>query len=225
MCDFESLTCITHCQQINVFIFVLVASQTKFLIILHLVCQLLRRVNIYRKFLLCWAQGAFFVDGAVSTSVLEALDRLFDALPPGGKKVHGANERRNFTDTAGWVVGAVEAALRTAAHGESFVFPQLRFLDYTAGGGLPAHVDLARTEGSTKSTLTFCLYLNDVEGGETALLRRHTDINPVAKCAPVRGRLFAFPHICPHMALPARTGKRLLRGDCTIHGWPRASGG
>merc|ERR1712151_850019 len=83
----------------------------------------------------------------------------------------------------------------------------MRFLHYAeVGGGLPPHLDLARTDGQgRRSTHTFILYLADcVAGGETVLLGRHEDSpeSVLAEVTPRRGRLLLFPHQCPHLARP-----------------------
>ena len=111
--------------------------------------------------------------------------------------------------------------------GSSASLPHLRFLDYAPDGGLAPHVDLARrADGDgAKSTHTFCLYLTDTDGGETVLLKAHNDPEALAEVEPRRGRLFVFEHVCPHMARPAATPKRLLRGDLLFVGDGAASRG
>mmetsp|Transcript_109858 Transcript_109858/g.342421 ORF Transcript_109858/g.342421 Transcript_109858/m.342421 type:complete len:106 (+) Transcript_109858:223-540(+) len=96
---------------------------------------------------------------------------------------------------------------------------QMRFLHYLeAGGGLPPHVDLARTDlMGRRSSHTFILYLTDCsEGGETVLLERMEDAEDavLAVVRPRRGRLLLFPHKCPHLARPTvEVPKLLLRGE------------
>ncbi|CAK0912151.1 unnamed protein product, partial [Prorocentrum cordatum] len=52
-------------------------------------------------------------------------------------------------------------------------------------------------------------------GGQTVLLESlDADAPPLASVAPARGRLFLFPHDCPHKAEPVlRPPKLLLRGE------------
>ena len=96
----------------------------------------------------------------------------------------------------------------------------MRFLLYAeAGGGLPPHVDLTRTDhrGRT-STHTFILYLTDcarrrdrAPRGDRAAVGRGGDGDAKA------GRLFVFPHAHPHMArevVAEGLPKVLLRGEC-----------
>jgi len=75
------------------------------------------------------------------------------------------------------------------------------------------------------STHTFILYLTTVaEGGETVLLdtlpaNKNSSLdssNSIVQCAikPVKGRLFVFPHACPHAGRHVVEGSKLiLRGD------------
>merc|ERR1712083_99280 len=113
----------------------------------------------------------------------------------------------------GWVLKGLSDALKCG--GLKTAMPQLRFLDYDYGGGLAAHVDLAREHDGLRSTHTFCMYLTDTIGGETTLLESHTaDPVPFVSVTPKRGCLFVFPHMCPHLAAPCLSSKRLLRGDC-----------
>lgn len=110
---------------------------------------------------------------------------------------------------------------------ENLTMPHMRFLHYSKiGGGLPAHVDLARTdELGQRSTHTFILYLwtaqttgeteigQKAENGETVLLTRMEDSAAATLVAvePRRGRLLLFPHMCPHLARPIASPKLLLR--------------
>jgi hypothetical protein len=87
------------------------------------------------------------------------------------------------------------------------------------------HVDLSkRMPGDPQnrsSRRTFLLYLEACEGGggETVLLEREA---PTIEAAGVRhrvepraGRLFFFPHECPHAGAPVRADspKLALRGE------------
>ena len=88
-----------------------------------------------------------------------------------------------------------------------------------AGGGLPPHTDLARTDARGRTSKhTFILYLTDCHtGGTTVLLDRLPQpCTPIACVTPKRGRLFVFPHLCPHMAVAVDTPelpKIILRGE------------
>jgi hypothetical protein len=137
---------------------------------------------------------------------------------------------------AGWELGkggpARQKGPMPACH--CTVAPLVRFLHYTsAGGSLPAHVDLCRVlDGGARTSHTFLLYLNDCErGGETLLLgAREGDealapaggVAPgeravVASVRPKRGRLLVTPHACPHMAAATTSQKLVLRGELLLH--------
>ena len=76
---------------------------------------------------------------------------------------------------------------------------------------------------SRTSTHTFILYLTDCEsGGETVLLRQvpgrrfalTEQENILAAVRPCAGRLFVFPHACPHSGAEVTcVPKLLLRGE------------
>ena len=114
------------------------------------------------------------------------------------------------------------------------VFSHVRFISYLGEDDttsfLAPHIDhpvLDRSSGRM-STHTFILYLTTVEtGGETVLLdhlpaNNHQN-NSSRLCddsivqygvKPVRGRLFVFPHSCPHAGRKVVEGSKLiLRGD------------
>ena len=134
-------------------------------------------------------------------------------------------------DSQGWVQQAFAEALEgiEGLDAPENLMPQMRFLHYSKiGGGLPAHVDLARTdELGRRSTHTFILYLwnaqtetngemetgQKAENGETVLLTRMEDSAAATLVAvePRRGRLLLFPHMCPHLARPIASPKLLLR--------------
>lgn len=112
------------------------------------------------------------------------------------------------------------AALPAWAPCEGEALPFMRFLLYAeAGGGLPPHMDLSRTDVRGRhSRCTFILYLTDcASGGETVLLERLVQPSAVlASVTPRRGRLLVFPHACPHMAAEVVAHglpKILLRGE------------
>jgi hypothetical protein len=107
--------------------------------------------------------------------------------------------------------------------------PLARFLCYaSAGGGLPAHVDLARTWSGLRSSHSFLLYLTDCgRGGETLLLESLPGDSAVGvvpgprrtleRVAPNVGRLLLMPHGCPHAAAPVIDApKLLLRGEALV---------
>mmetsp|Transcript_85063 Transcript_85063/g.273824 ORF Transcript_85063/g.273824 Transcript_85063/m.273824 type:complete len:134 (-) Transcript_85063:188-589(-) len=79
----------------------------------------------------------------------------------------------------------------------------------------------ARVGAAEKTTHSFLLYLTDCDvGGETQILERMVarvgdDPSVVsAVCAPRRGRVFLFPHVCPHSGAPVpKLPKLVLRGD------------
>lgn len=118
------------------------------------------------------------------------------------------------------------------------VFPHVRVISYRgeepAASFLAPHRDfpaLDRATGRT-STHTLILYLATVPvGGETVLLEpaalaksrsggRESALGAGSiRCAvkPVKGRLFVFPHGCPHAGLPVMEGAKLiLRGDVCV---------
>lgn len=137
----------------------------------------------------------------------------------------GLNDRAYVIDGDRWIrsllrsaVAASGCAGRGGFAGEAMA--QMRFLVYNeAGGGLPPHVDLSRTDLRGRTTThTFILYLTHCrEGGETVLLERIAKPSAVlAEVTPARGRLLVFPHACPHMArevVAHGLPKLLLRGE------------
>jgi len=149
------------------------------------------------------------VDGWVVEALAQALARSY----PAAAQTHSSRLLLGDRPGAGSEVRA----------GLQMPFSQMRFLNYAeVGGYLAPHQDLARTDAVTgrKSTHTFLLYLDgaagpDAVGGETVLLEGLELASPtVAAVAPVRGRLFAFPHAWPHKAMPVeKPPKLLLRGE------------
>jgi len=164
------------------------------------------------------------IDGAFSPAFLQALCDTFAKLPlePRCKET---NDRAYLMDGEGWIGAGLSKAVRLFGNASPVgggAMVQMRYLLYSeAGGGLPAHNDLARTdEGGNRSTHTFILYLTDCGvGGETQLLEHMCGTKGypvVASVAPVRGRLLLFPHACPHLARPVLAEglpKLLLRGE------------
>lgn len=118
---------------------------------------------------------------------LQTLDRLSKKLPVAPPSKAACSSRSYYCDSEefvssalGKVLGSIKQQLSldlstSSAKIPSIAYPHTRFLFYEeAGGSLPAHVDLSRTDPITKvtSTHTFILYLSDCEnGGETVLLQ------------------------------------------------------
>eukprot|EP00927_Polykrikos_kofoidii_P016900 TRINITY_DN17672_c0_g1_i1.p1 TRINITY_DN17672_c0_g1~~TRINITY_DN17672_c0_g1_i1.p1 ORF type:complete len:1232 (+),score=222.28 TRINITY_DN17672_c0_g1_i1:214-3909(+) len=167
--------------------------------------------------------GSCIVDFAFEEDFLRHLEALFASLPVAPQQKASANNRSYFCDTEGWVRRNFNDAILAAAQAGgptppcSLVMAHMRFLHYeNVGGGLPPHIDLARTDSSgNRSTHTFIIYLTDCErGGQTVLLKDINDEEPLAEVHPRRGRLLLFPHQCPHLARPTvQVPKLLLRGE------------
>lgn len=181
--------------------------------------------------------GSCYLDGVFEEDFLCRLEDLFRCLPVAPRTKDCSNDRSYFCDSEGWLRrGLAQALARACAvlgpESDAIVpveeaMAHMRFLHYSAvGGGLPPHVDLARTDASgQRSTHTFILYLTDCDmGGETVLLERipeqseaegPTSSAPaLAAVVPRRGRLLVFPHLCPHLARPViEVPKLLLRGE------------
>lgn len=169
--------------------------------------------------------GSCAIDGGFDAATLDRLIAAFRTLPLEPRcKGSAENDRAYLPDSEGWISAALRRAVvacgpAAPCAGEAMV--QMRFLLYAeAGGGLPAHVDLARTdETGRRSTHTFILYLTGCEvGGETQLLEDVSarSCNVLASVTPARGRLLLFPHVCPHLARPVLAEglpKLLLRGE------------
>mmetsp|Transcript_31467 Transcript_31467/g.69125 ORF Transcript_31467/g.69125 Transcript_31467/m.69125 type:complete len:436 (+) Transcript_31467:1-1308(+) len=179
--------------------------------------------------------GAFYIDTVFPAEVLLRLDELFRSLPVDSsektrkqKKTKPCSKRSYICDAEGSLRFAladiVQAALTRAKCGLAdsvYVFPHMRFLNYDEPSAwLAPHTDLSRTESISgrKSTHTFILYLTDCdEGGETALLSDAVSCEVVAEVEPRRGRLFLFPHECPHEGIEViSTPKLLLRGEAML---------
>jgi len=134
-----------------------------------------------------------------------------------------------------------QAQLQSSSSSPQHVFSHVRFISYLGEDAvtsfLAPHKDfpvLDRSRGRT-STHTFILYLTTVaQGGETVLLD-HLPANNINlyedgpleqnnsrldgrivryAVKPVQGRLFVFPHGCPHAGQNVVEGSKLiLRGD------------
>ena len=178
--------------------------------------------------------GSFMIDGGFDEAFLQRLLHIFGTLPlaPRVKSSQGLNDRAYLSDAEGWIAAglrravlAAGARVRGGGGGEAWApcegeaLPFMRFLLYAeAGGGLPPHLDLSRTDVHGRhSRCTFILYLTDCSaGGETVLLERLVQPSVLATVTPRRGRLLVFPHVCPHKAQPVVAHglpKILLRGE------------
>lgn len=143
--------------------------------------------------------GSYYIDDLFSDAFLDFLSGLPDArLPVSPAEKASCSDRYYWCDIEGVLVASVASALAAIKKRDkdsgltvSGVLPCVRFLAYrNAGGALPPHIDLCRTETTfsfeegraegevvavptrTTSTHTFILYLTTcVSGGETALLR------------------------------------------------------
>lgn len=173
--------------------------------------------------------GSCVIDGAFPDVFLSQLERLFSRLPlaPRTKETQGKNDRSYFCDAEGWVQRALREAVRACGAdapcaGEAMA--HMRFLLYAeAGGGLPPHIDLARTDAcGARSSHTFILYLTDCAAGGATELVEHMQCGTakppatLASVRPTRGRLLLFPHVCPHLArevVAEGLPKLLLRGE------------
>lgn len=140
--------------------------------------------------------------------------------------------RSHYCDTEGWLYQALTHALQNSLQQSSMsplshVFSHVRFISYLGENAttsfLAPHIDhpvLDRSSNSI-STHTFILYLTDVsKGGETVLMDHLPLNNKIDErvvrydVQPVRGRLFVFPHGCPHAGRHVVEGSKLiLRGD------------
>ncbi|KAL1510507.1 hypothetical protein AB1Y20_006811 [Prymnesium parvum] len=168
-------------------------------------------------------RGSLIIDDALPVAILDRLERLFHTLPVAPRhKMGGLNDRSYVCDADAWIrfhlQRAVQACDDPPLEGEAM--PQMRFLIYNeAGGGLPPHYDLSRTDLRQRTTThTFILYLTDNRvGGETVLLQKLKQPSGVrAEVTPRRGRLLLFPHGCPHLArqvVAEGLPKLLLRGE------------
>lgn len=199
---------------------------------------------------------AYFADahGWLAPLIARAVESALPLLAPGGAAPHAVEKQPSQGDTrsaegrpgtpdssaaGGAGLGTSgpveEGRLRAPMAGwRCTVAPLVRFLHYTsAGGSLPAHVDLCRVlSGGARTSHTFLLYLNDCEvGGETLLLSAREgdaalapaggvapgDRSVLARVRPRRGRLLVTPHACPHLAAATTSPKLVLRGELLLH--------
>ena len=96
--------------------------------------------------------GSVTVDGALSDDFLARLVSLFHTLPLAAryKCTQGLNDRAYYCDAEGWIREALLSAVCSIGDGspvQGIAMAHMRFLLYAeAGGGLPPHVDLSRTD-------------------------------------------------------------------------------
>ncbi|KAL3944638.1 MAG: hypothetical protein SGBAC_001298 [Bacillariaceae sp.] len=174
--------------------------------------------------------GSFTVDDAFSQSQVELLLELCESLPihlDQKKKGTPCSDRSYYCDAEGHIRQVLERAISNAlplSSDEVVVFPYMRFLMYTEKGTILApHVDLCRVDHASgrRSTHTFIAYLtNNDDSGETTLLG---DVSGegrskiMARVSPRRGRLLAFPHVCPHEGNEVdQVPKIILRGEVML---------
>jgi hypothetical protein len=184
--------------------------------------------------------GSFYIDNAFSHDFIDKLVNLHESLrqtgPQHGRTIQSTNasRRSHYCDTEGWLCAALVKALQQTHKDHHIdlpslqqVFTHVRFVAYGNPSYLAPHKDfpvLDRLSGRT-STHTFILYLTTcAQGGDTVLLdhlsksnhklNATNELNMRNAVQPVRGRLFVFPHACPHAGRQVVEGTKLiLRGD------------
>eukprot|EP00941_MAST-03F_sp_MAST-3F-sp1_P001654 g1654.t1 len=166
--------------------------------------------------------GSFVIDHLLHEDVLRVFDSVFETIPFAvqKKKTKYCSERKYYCDESGTLVDFISQEMANALKDvatEILLFPHMRMLHYMEKGqSLSPHLDLSRTNAQgIRSTHTFLLYLETVDGGETALLDHvECEGKVLFKCGCVRGRIFLFPHDTPHCGLVVEeTPKRLIRGE------------
>ena len=164
--------------------------------------------------------GSYMVDGALSEALLCKLETLWSSLPVACKKeARGSDKiirRSYFCDSEGWLTSSLCAAL--AGTPCWHVHSCIRFLHYFEPGGLLApHLDLSKTDSAgRRSTHTLLIYLATcASGGETVLMESlEPGSRALATVKPQRGRIFVFPHECPHRAEKVvEVPKLVVRGE------------
>ncbi|KAJ3271781.1 hypothetical protein HDV01_006389 [Terramyces sp. JEL0728] len=166
-------------------------------------------------------KGSFYLDGCFTDEFINTMISMFHRLPVAQAQKKSCSNRSYYCDTLKAVQQQFNSAMEISGISTKIIaMPQMRYLDYEfQGGWLPAHIDLSRTEGTKRSTHTFILYLSDCEyGGETAILesipKPGSKGNLLELVKPVTGRLFCFPHECPHEGRTTiSVPKLLLRGE------------
>lgn len=168
-------------------------------------------------------QGSFIIDGAFSDSFLTLVTSILTSQPLAEQCKSSCSNRYYYCDATGFMCRVMETVLEQAKTQKGYdlsvsrVMPYMRLLEYaTPGGALPPHIDLSHKclHSNISSTHTFILYLSSCDsGGETALLESLSG-QTLVSVKPLRGRLFVFPHICPHAGLTVEcVPKLLLRGE------------
>ena len=173
--------------------------------------------------------GSFIIDECLNRNVLQNLDKVFQSIPVHisekelkQKKSKPCSKRSYFCDSEGAFIEELAKIVRDSSDEikDVYFFPHMRFLNYDQPTGwLAPHTDLPRTDvvSGIRSTHTFILYMTDCdEGGETALLVDQKSCEVLTKVNPRRGRLFLFPHECPHEGCETITQKILLRGEASV---------
>ena len=180
--------------------------------------------------------GSYLIDGGLSEECIDAMIDLWRGLPVvhcDGKKKKGPNTlcsvRSYYCDSEGHLCNLLTDVICKAFStdiplAKVAVFPNMRFLHYAhAGSVLTPHTDLPRTDlfSGNSSTHTLILYLFDCRnGGETSLLWSESGEGrneTLAKVSPRRGRLFLFPHACPHQGNEVvDVPKVLIRGEVML---------
>ena len=188
--------------------------------------------------------SSFYIDNAFCDDFINKLVDIHDSLSKDENYQHihqpqstNAARRSHYCDTKDWVCRSLANALQYNLHLHEqqspqphHVFPHFRFISYIGESAktsfLKPHKDFSVLDRSSgrMSKYTFILYLTTVaDGGETVLLDHlpsmkdglnHTDLSIRYAAKPVKGRLFVFPHGCPHAGMPVEDGDKLiLRGD------------
>jgi len=179
--------------------------------------------------------GSYLIDGGLSEEYIDAIIDLWQGLPvvdSDERKKKGrsiiCSVRSYYCDSEGHLCNLLtdvicKALSTDAPLAKVTVFPNMRFLHYAhVGSVLTPHTDLPRTDlAGNNSTHTLILYLFDCKtGGETSLLRSESGEGRneiLVKVSPRGGRLFLFPHSCPHEGNEVvDVPKVLIRGEVML---------
>jgi len=172
----------------------------------------------------------YVIDGALDEHFIRSLDHTRLSLELDTTKKKTAAARRFFHDESGSVRAELEKVLANVLPHSSEVaarvLPWMRFLEYhEAEGALPPHTDaLVRCKDTGRwSTHTLIVFTSDCShGGDTVMLPSSTAGQNVAcNCCndmstvgfavrPTRGRIFCFPHQCPHEGRPTVVVPKIL---------------
>lgn len=106
-------------------------------------------------------EESYLLERSFPEQLLDRVERLFHSLPTAPKCKASSSERSYYCDSENWLQKALQQVLEPLA---TVPMPQMRFLHYQEpGGGLPPHVDLARTDlKGRRSSHTFILCLEPV---------------------------------------------------------------